>query len=492
MNNKLLSIAIIFFCCIFVLAGSAAAQQSSVSFNKKGISVIFKIETSSPDAKKQSFGSVYFTGYDDAEKESRVHRVIGDKTIGTYFGYDLVVESTGETNKFKVSIRPLSINPPEQLRLNDLTASSLPKYPADMIVEDGDTIALDLLVNPQTKVKIVDLIKVTAKKPQADSTLYTTSASGSGASSSNSGFGSGASGGTRTTVNSQSGNKAQDFTLNDIKMRLTSPKLLVNGTPSSLRGSEWNGIIEGSVIYLYVPEKGRFIFSLFPRENFDFQKGALLENNKITFQANGELYELISSAPIVSSNGNWGLWVLNDANYKPDLTFGAASSDHLQYGASDAVEYLLTRKPQPRRSVKSVAAVHSDAKRIYRKWLETDVPYIITDAEKQTFHSLNTDNEREQFIETFWQRRDSTPETKENEFRREYYNRVAFANQNYSYGETEGWQTDRGRIFITNGRPDEVQKNATGETWIYKSETEGIKKFEFIYETKSGDLRLKQ
>jgi len=336
MKNKFLIVAVL--SCLFV--AGAEAQQSSVSFNKKGVSVIFNIQTTSPDASKQSFGSLYFTGYDETEKESRVHRVIGDKKNGVYFGYDLIVQfDAAAPNKFKVSFKPLSTNPPEQMRLSNSEIRSLPKYPDDMTVEDGDTIALDILYNPQTKVKIVDLIKITTKKPQSsDSSMFNTTATGFGST----GFGT--SGGSGENLFGKK-KQAQDFTLNDVKLRLTSPKLLVNGTVSSIRGSEWNGVIEGSIISLYIPEKGRFVFSLFPRENLSFQKDAVLKNNKITFKTGGELYELISVAPIVSGGGNWNLWVFNDAGYKPDLTFGAASAEHLQYGAADEAESLLARKP---------------------------------------------------------------------------------------------------------------------------------------------------
>jgi len=484
MKNKFLAVAFLAFCCVFT--GSVEAQQSSVSFNKKGISVIFKIQTSSPDASKQSFGSVYFTGYDDKEKESIVHRVLADRESGAYFGYDLVIESGDAPNKYKVSIKPLSINPPEQMRLSDLTVRSLPKYPGDMIVEDGDTIALDVLVNPQTKVKIVDLIKITTKKPQSsDSSLFNPTASGSG-------FGISVGSGSNDSLLSRQ--KPQDFTINDIKLRLTSPKLLVNGAVSSILGSRWEGIIEGSMIYLYIPEKGRFVFSLFPREGFNFQKDAVVESGKITFQTDNERYELISDAPIVNSGGNWNLWILRDADYKPDSTFGSASAEYLQYGASNEVEYLLTRKPQQKRKLVSNSSSQGNTKAIYKNWLEKDVAYIISDTEKQAFLQLNTDEEREQFIQSFWQRRDNKPETKENEFRREYYNRIAYANENFVFGEKAGWLSDRGRVYITHGKPDDIQKNASGEVWIYKflPELGDNAKFEFVDATKNGDFRIRQ
>jgi len=370
--------------------------------------------------------------------------------------------------------------------MNDLTARLLPKYPADMIVEDGDTIALDVLVNTQTAVKIVDLIKITTKKPSSDS--YTFDADGS------SGFKSGSS------VKSGSTDKqaARDFTLDDIKLlRLTAPKLLVGGALSALTGSDWKGgMIEGSTIYLYVPGKGRFVFSLFPHDNFNFQKDAVVENNKIAFSFDGERYELISKTPIVNgvNGGNWNLWILNEPAYKPDLAFSSATGESVQYGAADSVEHLLTRNVQARRRVRSPLAQRSGSgKANYQNWINEDVRYLATDEEKQTFSQLGGDQEREQFIEAFWKRRDSVPETEENEFRREYYNRIAYANQNFSFGDLPGWKTDRGRIFILHGKPNEVKKSSSEETWIYNQlpGRGNNMKFEFVEGADKGSFYLR-
>lgn len=497
MKNKFLAFAILIFSCFFAVSTAVKAQHSSVSFNKKGISVAFKVETSTPETTRQTFGSVYFTGYNDTEKESRVHRVLADRESGLYFGYDLVIESSSEPNKFKVSFRQLSMTPPETLRLSDLTMRSLPKYPEDLTVEDGDTIALDLLYNPQTKVKIVDLIKITTKKPQSsDTSLFTTTANASGASS-KSGTGLGTTSG--TSVSSGSGtvgglfskSAVRDFTPNDVKLRLTSPKLFINGAVGNFTGSEWEGIIEGSVIYVYVPGKGRFVFTLFPKNGFNFQKTAVVESNKITFESNGERYELISDAPIVSTGGDWNLWTLYDQSYRPDLIFSSAASGYIEYGAANEVENLL--KQDWRKSRLSLVQPLKNKAEIYAQWFN-EVRYIASDAEKQAFSRLNTDEEFEQFTESFWLRRDPNPGTKENEFRREYYGRIAYANQNFAYGKTAGWLTDRGRIFITHGKPDEIQKNGMEEIWIYNSlpELGGNVRFEFIDAANNGDFRLRK
>ncbi len=97
----------------------------------------------------------------------------------------------------------------------------------------------------------------------------------------------------------------------------------------------------------------------------------------------------------------------------------------------------------------------------YKKWLEEDVAYIITDEEKKAFKQLNTDEERQEFIEQFWLRRDPTPDTIENEFKEEHYRRIAYANEHYASG-IPGWKTDRGRIYIMYGPADEVESHPSG------------------------------
>jgi GWxTD domain-containing protein len=104
----------------------------------------------------------------------------------------------------------------------------------------------------------------------------------------------------------------------------------------------------------------------------------------------------------------------------------------------------------------------------YRKWLNEDAAFIIQDEERAAFLRLNSDAERENFIEQFWKRRDPTPGTPENEFKEEHYRRIAFANQHFASG-IPGWTTDRGRIYITYGAPDSIATpDARTFVWTYR------------------------
>jgi GWxTD domain-containing protein len=100
----------------------------------------------------------------------------------------------------------------------------------------------------------------------------------------------------------------------------------------------------------------------------------------------------------------------------------------------------------------------------WKKWMDEDVRYIITDEEKQAFKRFKTDEERQQFVEQFWLRRDPTPDTEENEYKEEHYRRIAYANDHYASG-IPGWKTDRGMIYIKYGAADEIDSHPSGGSY---------------------------
>jgi GWxTD domain-containing protein len=133
-----------------------------------------------------------------------------------------------------------------------------------------------------------------------------------------------------------------------------------------------------------------------------------------------------------------------------------------QTGANprETVAKPLSEKEKKRKEEK----LRKELETPYRKWLSEDVAYIITDEERAAFKRMQTDEEREQFIEQFWLRRDPTPDTVENEFKEEHYRRIAYANDHFASG-IPGWKTDRGRIYITFGPPDERDEHPSGGTY---------------------------
>ncbi len=121
------------------------------------------------------------------------------------------------------------------------------------------------------------------------------------------------------------------------------------------------------------------------------------------------------------------------------------------------------------------------ASRALRKWLDEDVSYVITNEERTAFKALKNDEEREQFIEQFWLRRDPTPDTVDNEFKEEHYARIAYANERFASG-IPGWKTDRGRIYIIWGKPDEIESHPSGGTYDRPIEQGGGQTSTFPFE----------
>jgi GWxTD domain-containing protein len=127
---------------------------------------------------------------------------------------------------------------------------------------------------------------------------------------------------------------------------------------------------------------------------------------------------------------------------------------------SDPLKRPLTDK-QKKANAK---ALKQELGKTYKKWLDEDVRWIITDEERSAFKQLSNDEERDQFIEAFWARRDPTPDTPENEFKEEHYRRIAYANEHFAAG-IPGWKTDRGRIYVMYGPADEIESHPSGGTY---------------------------
>jgi hypothetical protein len=225
-----------------------------------------------------------------------VHRLLSDAEGNVVFGYDLVVEPVAATKQFKVTLLPLDASFDQQLRSRQPAAAtnrapqnvSTLSRPADaQLIDDGDAFTLDLLVNQQTGVKIMDVVKVSFDRARLWSAPRSV--------------------------------PLRDFTLGNVELAVRDYKLTINGELVGGGRKPARGCA-GALVWFYVPERGRFIFSLIPHQGYDFQKIGRIENNKISFTLGGDAYEWTSSAPVVgTSGGNWNLWVLHDAAYVSDF-----------------------------------------------------------------------------------------------------------------------------------------------------------------------------
>jgi hypothetical protein len=240
------------------------------------------------------------------------------------FGYDLTVEPLSDFKQFKVAVGPLSPEFAERLRAGNNVAgraarplvniNTISRSTEAQLIDDGDAFALDLLVNQQTGVKIVDMVKVSFDRAK----LW----------------------------ESPPGDQypIRDFTLANVELGVRDYKLLVND--EQVAGGKPTRGCEGALIWFYVPGKGRFIFSLIPHRGYDFRKIGVIEDNKISFALGSDRYEWISSEPIVGNGGNWNVWVLVDSTYMPIPEFyppAKGSSVASRGGIKQAVPPFLSQ-----------------------------------------------------------------------------------------------------------------------------------------------------
>jgi len=124
----------------------------------------------------------------------------------------------------------------------------------------------------------------------------------------------------------------------------------------------------------------------------------------------------------------------------------------------------LRRPISEKQKKENAKSLKQELSKTYKKWLDEDVIYIISDEERKAFKQLSNDEERDQFIEAFWQRRNPNPDSEENEYKEEHYRRIEYANEHFAAG-IPGWRSDRGRIYIMYGPADEVDSHPSGGTY---------------------------
>jgi GWxTD domain-containing protein len=159
----------------------------------------------------------------------------------------------------------------------------------------------------------------------------------------------------------------------------------------------------------------------------------------------------------------------------------ALSAQQTQDPANPAPPQTLTkeqRKEQKQKARKTLKELDSQ----YKQWLNEDVIYIISPEERNAFLQLDTNEEREQFIEQFWLRRSSNPDLPDNDFKEEHYRRIAYTNEHYASG-IPGWKTDRGRMYIMWGPADEVDSHPSGGTYDRPMEEGGGSTTTYPWET---------
>jgi len=291
MRSRIWALLICFHCLAFAAAAQSPAKRQLVLPVANGGFVSFRSETSGPGSapmKDSSLAALLFSQAFAGENRV-IHRVLTDAERRVVFAYDLAITSDPVTKKFSLSVLPADeafrrsfLKESAPLRANEGFAT-FPKSTTAQTLDDGDAVSLELLVNRESGVKIVDVVKVTFDRSILRDNYIDA--------------------------------PPKDFTLDAVSLTVKSYELTIDGT---LVGKSKSKIgCAGSLLWIYIPDRGRFIFSLVPREGYAFQKIGLLDDNRIEFEANGEFYEWTSGDSILSTGGVWNLWVLHDPEYVP-------------------------------------------------------------------------------------------------------------------------------------------------------------------------------
>ena len=298
MRNRIWILVLCLHCLALAAAAQSPAKRQLVLQVSNGGFVAFRSETSSPETQAVPDGKslaalLYSQAF--AGETHIIHRVLTDAQQNVVFGYDLWITSDPVTKKFSIAVLPSD----EAFRrsfLKEFTPphpngsfATFPKSTTPQTLDDGDAVSLELLVNQESGVKIVDVVSVTFDR-------------------------------TRLRENSPQ-LVPKDFTLDAVALAVKNYRLSINGNVVNKNKSSIGA--SGSLLWFYIPDRGRFIFSLVPREGYEFEKIAVLDEDKIEFTVNGERYEWVSGAPILPNGGSWYLWVLHDPKYVP--MFGSAT-----------------------------------------------------------------------------------------------------------------------------------------------------------------------
>jgi GWxTD domain-containing protein len=171
----------------------------------------------------------------------------------------------------------------------------------------------------------------------------------------------------------------------------------------------------------------------------------------------------------------------NEGPATPSSKASSSKSKDDKAAAQDPNYDPRTRQLSEKEKKAQREALKSEQK-IYNKWMDEDVRWIITDEERSAFKQLSNNEERDQFIEQFWLRRDPTPDTPENEYKEEHYRRIAYTNEHFAAG-IPGWKTDRGRMYIMYGPADSIDSHPSGGTYQRTPEEGGGTTSTFPFET---------
>ncbi len=277
---------------IVFLSVSAQAQEFVHHFDK-GFTVAV-LERTVPKADRKSLTKNLREYFVSQPKSNKLGRGLVDEKNKIVFGYNLEVKPMADSNKFSVTIRSDGTAFGIEDKYRSFEIKSLPETPGTIVVNDGDTIALDLLEHAESNVRIQDLIKVTRERKEDGGYFLEFE-------------------------------EPQDFSIQDVQMQLVSYKVYINGKFVDRKVPLFSTI--SHAVEFSFKNRGRIIMSPFPDEKYGLTKIGRIEDNKIVINYKGDKYEIVSEVSIMGNGKKWNLWGL----FRPETESAKAYPGRLAF-----------------------------------------------------------------------------------------------------------------------------------------------------------------
>jgi hypothetical protein len=133
---------------------------------------------------------------------------------------------------------------------------------------------------------------------------------------------------------------ARDFVLSDVQLALISPRLSINGKPEPL-SDRVNTAARGSVVWFYLPNRGRYVLSLVPRPELGFRRAGEVRGSTVRFTFGGDTFTLLTADQVAPGQAPFNLYLLHDPTWKP--TYSNANVDAFIVDGADRAEYVVGR-----------------------------------------------------------------------------------------------------------------------------------------------------
>ncbi len=312
------------FACLFALAAFPGFAQ--VPPSPMGGTYRTPLIVAGPPAPKfvlhaDSTGPVpdVTAGYVDVTRNTKQpysngHRYFYDAGSHTYFGYDVVIEPEPEADTFRATFYDLSVGPLDFLNSPHTPLDPtqwkkipLPSVPARMVIHSGDTVSIEVFVNPETQQKLVDSLSVqpTTRDQRAPTVvrMNQTHAVTSGATEP-----------PHPPIPAITGT-ARDFTVEDAVLHLRELRLTIGGGIPQY--SQIDHAVSGPLVWFYAPDNGRYILSLAPRPELGFVRAGEVRGNAIVFTIGKDAVSLESPDAIAPDDAPYTLYVLHDPSWEP-------------------------------------------------------------------------------------------------------------------------------------------------------------------------------